>query len=63
MNNRKIVIIAAFLTVGAILAIYVYDMFSCIFTSSPIPLTELLIFLAILIGTISVVVVLRKKLQ
>jgi hypothetical protein len=60
MSIRKILLTIVFLTVGAILTIYLYDILSCIFTDSPIPTVSLTIFLALLIGAISVVIVLKK---
>ena len=62
MNKRIIIVAAAFVAVGIILTIYIYDIFSCILRNSPIPIVELLTFLAILIGTIAFVVIFRKKL-
>ena len=62
MNKRIAIVAAAFVVVGIILSIYVYDIFSCILRNSPIPIVELLTFLAILIGTIAFAVIFRKKL-
>ena len=62
MNKRIAIVAAAFVVVGIILAIYVYDIFSCILRNSPIPIVELSTFLAILIGTIAFAVIFRKKL-
>jgi TRAP-type C4-dicarboxylate transport system permease small subunit len=63
MTIQKALFIMVFLVIGAILAIYIYDIFRCLFTDPPIPIAELTTFLTLLIGTISVVVALRKKLQ
>jgi hypothetical protein len=59
--RKKILVILAFLTVAAILSIYIYDMFRCVFEEAPIPAFELITFLALLIGTISMVVISKKK--
>ena len=58
--RKKIIMILAFLTVGAILSIYIYDMLGCIFEETPIPLFELLGFAAILIGSIGGFVIIKK---
>ena len=61
INRRKFVMILAFLTAGAILSIYIYDMLGCIFYETPIPLIEIVTFAAILIGTIGAAVFFKKK--
>jgi len=63
MTGKKVLITLVFVVVGAILSIYVYDIFTCIYTDSTIPLAEITTLLVLLIGTISVVVVLRKELR
>jgi len=62
MDKKITIVAAAFVVVGIILAIYVYDIYSCILRNSPIPTVELLTFLTILIGTIAFAVIFRKKL-
>jgi hypothetical protein len=52
-----------FIVIGIILTIYLYDMFICIYTDSPLPLAELLTLLVIFIGTLIIVVVFRKDLR
>ena len=59
--RRKILGILVVITVGIILSIYIYDILKCIFEESPIPLFELIIVTAILIGAISVSVILKKN--
>jgi uncharacterized protein YacL len=59
--GRKIIVILAFLTVGTILSLYISDMFRCYFEESPIPIFELISFVAILVGMISFAVVLKIK--
>lgn len=61
IKGQKIVTILVFLTVGTILSIYVYDMFRCYFEKSPIQVFELISFVAILVGIISLAVVLKSK--
>jgi len=48
-------------TVEIIRSICIYDMLGCIIEEAPLPVFELTTFLAILRGTISVVVILKKK--
>jgi len=60
ITRRKIVMILTFLTAGAILAIYLYDMLGCIFYETPIPLVEIISFVAILIVTIGAAVFFTK---
>jgi hypothetical protein len=59
--RKKVVVILAILTAGAILSIYIYDMFFCVFEETLISILALIITLAILIGTISWVIILKKK--
>jgi hypothetical protein len=63
MTIKKALLTLAFVIVGAILAIYMYDVFNCLYTDSPIPLAELTTILVLLIGTTSVAVVFRKELR
>ena len=51
------------LIIGIVLAIYLYDMFICIYTDSPLPLAELATFLVLFIGTLIFTVVFRKDLR
>lgn len=59
--RRKILGILVVIIVGIILSIYIYDILGCIFEESPIPLFELIIVVAILIGAISVSIILKKN--
>jgi hypothetical protein len=63
MIIKKVLLTLIFVVVGAILAIYMYDIFNCLYTDSPLPLAELATVLVLLIGTTSVVVVFRKELR
>jgi hypothetical protein len=63
MNTKRILLALVFIVIGAILAIYLYDIFTCLYTDSPVPLAELATFLVLLIGTTSISVALRKELR
>jgi hypothetical protein len=61
ISKTTILKILVILTVEAILSIYISDMLGCIFEEYPILALELITFSAVLSGTISVTVVLKKK--
>ena len=63
MNVKQIVLVMVFIVIGIILAIYLSDMFICIYTDSPLPLAELATFLVLFIGTLIFTVVFRKDLR
>jgi hypothetical protein len=59
--RRRIFVFLAFLTAGAILSIYIYDAFFCIYEESYISFLALIVALVILIGTIGGVFMLKKE--
>ena len=63
MSVKQILLIMVFIVIGIILAIYLYDMFICIYTDSPLPLAELATFLVLFIGTLIFAFVFRKDLR
>ena len=63
MNGRQALLELIFVLALVILAIYLYDIFNCIFTDSPIPSAELAIFLVLLIGTMIIAIVFRRELR
>ena len=63
MKVKKIAVSLMFIVIVAILAIYLYDMFTCIYTNSSLPAAELATFLVLFIATLIIVVVFRKELR
>jgi len=63
MKAKKIAVSLMFIVIGVILAIYLYDMFTCIYTNSPLPAAELATFLVLFMVTLIIVVVFRKELR
>lgn len=63
MNTRKVLVVMVFVVIGAILAIYLYDIFSCVFAETSIHILELATFLTLFIGTLIVVLLFRKRIQ